>query len=418
MPDAKTIRENAARKALAIDKLIKGPLAESQAWALDNPDPETEKQAQLDEAPSIQSGDVGQRMLTPETRHEAGKDYLKAAATEGATNLALGGAGKAAQAAIAFVPAPKEFARHGISKISAAIPEAAKQKFLAGLDELKANNPFAYDNQVERYQKVFELAEREEARQRLFEQASKATPEDIVLDIISEGHHDRRSGYIDRRTINELYKQRYNNLQHARLQDEIRRLPDDLDDIERRAAVNKLENSERFYWRNSADVPDLGDPNAPNRVYNPEVKEVLAKLVDEGKIAKSTGQNIVPHARGTMSILNPGYWVRGSAESPLGALTRKSELLRQDYLSPENLFNRHLKSIDPKGMTFEGTYKPAKARVLGEDIVQWPLGGGKYGDPAPPGSLSFPEGSPGALSLVDDIPGALSIADDLKRSNK
>jgi hypothetical protein len=105
----KKLREKAATNAVAqdaleADKLIKGPFAESQAWALDNPDPETEKQAQLDEAPSIQSGDVGQRMLTPETRHEANKDYVEAAATEVAANAALGGAGKAAQAVLPFIP--------------------------------------------------------------------------------------------------------------------------------------------------------------------------------------------------------------------------------------------------------------------------------------------------------------------------
>jgi len=414
------MREQAAKNALEADKLIKGPGAEARDWALANPDPALEKQERLAEGPGIHSGDLSQRKhWDPERTHQENKDFLKAAATEVAANAALGGAGKVAQAAIAFVPAPKEFARHGISKISAAIPEAAKKKFLAGLDKLKANNPFAYDNRVEHYQRVVELVEREEARQRLFEQASKATPEDIVLDIISKGHHDRLSGYIDRRTINELYKQRYNNLQHARLQDEIRRLPDDLDKYERRVAVDRLENSKRFRYRGNTEAADLLDDGAPNRVYNPEVKEVLAKLVDEGKIARSTGRNLVPHARGTMSTLNPGYWVRGSAESPLGALTRKSELLQQDYLSPENIFNKHLKSIDPKGklMEYSRQGSPAKARVLDEDIVQWPLGEGKYNDPGPPGALSMPEGSPGALSIVDDIPGALSIVDDLKRSN-
>ena len=424
------MREQAAKNALEADKLIKGPLAEAEEWALANPDPEIEKQAQLDEAPGIHSGDLSQRMSTPEQTHEAKKDFVKAAATEVAANAALGGAGKVAQAAIAFIPAPKEFARHGISKISAAIPEAAKQKFLAALDELKANNPFAYDNQIERYQKVLELVEREEARQRLFEQASKATPEDIVLDIISSLDEGRQNGlhgqlHFTEREINQLYKQRYNNLQHARLQDEIRRLPDDLDKYERRVAVDRLENSKRFSQRGNTKYPDLLDDGAPNRVYNPEVKEVLAKLGREGKIRLFSRPRGTP---GPSVLYSPRTYpgpggIEGihmnATDDTVGALTRKSDLLEKDYWSPENIFNKHLKSIDPKGklMDYSRQGSPAKARVLDEDIVQWPLGGGKYGDPAPPGSLSFPEGSPGALSLVDDIPGALSIVDDLKRGN-
>jgi len=122
MADLTEARDQAAKKALEgsqgktdpnseltvklkeADKLIKGQLAESRAWALDNPDPETEKQAQLDEAPSIHSGDLSQRMSTPEQTHEAKKDFLKAAATEGAANAALGGVGKAAAFSMRRLP--------------------------------------------------------------------------------------------------------------------------------------------------------------------------------------------------------------------------------------------------------------------------------------------------------------------------
>ena len=97
-------RESAARNALEADKLIKGPLAEAEEWALANPDPALEKQAQLDEAPGIRSGDLSQRMSTPEQTHEAKKDFLKAAATEVAANAALGGAGKAAAFGLSRLP--------------------------------------------------------------------------------------------------------------------------------------------------------------------------------------------------------------------------------------------------------------------------------------------------------------------------
>ena len=60
-----------------------------------------------------------------------------------------------------------------------------------------------------------------------------------------------------------------------------------------------------------------------------------------------------------------------------------------------------------------GDRVPVRARVLDEDIVQIPLVGSRYNDPAPPGSLSMPEGSPGALSMPEGSPGALSIVDDI-----
>jgi len=113
----KRMREQAAKNALEADKLIKGPLAEAEEWALANPDPALEKQERLAEAPSIQSGDVGQRMLTPETRHEANKDFVKAAATEVAANAALGGAGKAVQAALPFIPLKPSFVKELITYI-------------------------------------------------------------------------------------------------------------------------------------------------------------------------------------------------------------------------------------------------------------------------------------------------------------
>ena len=114
------MREQAAKNALEADKLIKGPLAEAEEWALANPDPALEKQERLAEAPSIQSGDVGQRMLTPETRHEANKDFVKAAATEVAANAALGGAGKAVQAALPFIPLKPAFVRDLLGHIQEA----------------------------------------------------------------------------------------------------------------------------------------------------------------------------------------------------------------------------------------------------------------------------------------------------------
>ena len=115
----KRMREQAAKDALEADKLIKGPLAEAEEWALANPDPALEKQERLAEAPSIQSGDVGQRMLTPETRHEANKDFVKAAATEVAANAALGGAGKAVQAALPFIPLKPAFVRDLLGHLQA-----------------------------------------------------------------------------------------------------------------------------------------------------------------------------------------------------------------------------------------------------------------------------------------------------------
>jgi hypothetical protein len=87
--EMKKNREDAARRALDI---------RSEAENFD-----FEKAKKLEEAPSILSGDIGQRMLTPETRHEANKDYVEAAATEVAANAALGGVGKAAS----FLPIAK-----------------------------------------------------------------------------------------------------------------------------------------------------------------------------------------------------------------------------------------------------------------------------------------------------------------------
>ena len=93
-------REQAARNALEADKLIKGPLAEAEEWALANPDPALEKQERLAEGPGIHPGDISTRPPTPETRYEANKDFLKAVATEVAADAALGGVGKAT----AFLP--------------------------------------------------------------------------------------------------------------------------------------------------------------------------------------------------------------------------------------------------------------------------------------------------------------------------
>lgn len=72
----KRLREKAATNAMAqdaleADKLVKGPLAASQEWALANPDPEVDKQAELAEGPSISSGDASQRLTTPAAQHEA-----------------------------------------------------------------------------------------------------------------------------------------------------------------------------------------------------------------------------------------------------------------------------------------------------------------------------------------------------------
>lgn len=80
-----------------IEEMLR-PGYEVRDWALENPEP------QLEESPSIHSGDLGQRMLTPETRHEANKDYVKAAATEVAANTALGGAGALAKAGFGWLP--------------------------------------------------------------------------------------------------------------------------------------------------------------------------------------------------------------------------------------------------------------------------------------------------------------------------
>jgi len=74
------------------------PEAEVRDWALENPEP------QLEESPSIHSGDLGQRMLTPETRHEAGKDYLKMVGEEAVAGAALGGVGRVGKAALPFLP--------------------------------------------------------------------------------------------------------------------------------------------------------------------------------------------------------------------------------------------------------------------------------------------------------------------------
>ena len=79
--EMKKNREDAARKALDVRSEVE--------------DFDFEEAEKLEAAPSIRAGDVGKRMLTPETRHEANKNYLKTVATELATEAALGGAGKA-----------------------------------------------------------------------------------------------------------------------------------------------------------------------------------------------------------------------------------------------------------------------------------------------------------------------------------
>jgi hypothetical protein len=89
-------------------KLIKGPLAEAQDWALENPDPALEKQERLAEAPGIHPGDLNRRMLTPKSTHEAKKAFVKAAATEVAADTAIGkaavGLGMVGKAALPFIP--------------------------------------------------------------------------------------------------------------------------------------------------------------------------------------------------------------------------------------------------------------------------------------------------------------------------
>ena len=93
--EMKKRREDAARKALDVRSEVE--------------DFDFEEAEKLEAAPSIRAGDVGKRMLTPETRHEANKDYVEAAALEGVTNLALGGAGTVTKAAIAKTPQFKKW---------------------------------------------------------------------------------------------------------------------------------------------------------------------------------------------------------------------------------------------------------------------------------------------------------------------
>ena len=124
----KKLREKAATNAMAqdaleADKLIKGPLAESQAWALDNPDPHHDN-------PVLHAGDLGQRMLTPENRHEANKDYVKAAATEVAEGAALGGVGKAAS----FLPIAR------LKAVKEALEDAAYDRFASSAQRQARHN--------------------------------------------------------------------------------------------------------------------------------------------------------------------------------------------------------------------------------------------------------------------------------------
>ena len=140
--DAKKLREEAARKALGEPTTFGGgeatgdpvgttweePETVEESEAVESPKPqrlglgarlesigerwpsreEVRSVVEAKEPPSIHSGDLRQRMLTPEARHEANKDYLKAAATEVATNTAIGkaavGAGMVGKAALPFLP--------------------------------------------------------------------------------------------------------------------------------------------------------------------------------------------------------------------------------------------------------------------------------------------------------------------------
>jgi hypothetical protein len=432
MPEAPLRKRDRELTDEEIEEMLR-PGAEVRDWALENPEP------QLEESPSVYSGDLGQRMLTPETRHEAGKDYLKAAATEVAGNAALGGAGKVAQAAIAFIPAPKEFARHGISKISAAIPEAAKQKFLAALDELKANNPFAYDNQIEKYQKVIARAEREEARKKLVEQAKEITTEDILMDVISE----LKTTDPDR--ILPAYQKRYRNLRAAQAQEAIKREggfqhwpgvshhePRRLVDLKRHAE-HPTKHGGPYDLGSSPDLAPSPSPPLPRlkaeRIMSPFALDVrLRELRGKNNILTSNDIGYYPWMHPEIGAVHPG------------SLTRNSEAFQTKYYAPEELFIDHLYSIDPTGRyrdrfvpiaSSSTSTWPLKGKVLGEDIYQIPIAGPnraspvgqgvhkrpgariieRYNDPAPPGSLSMPEGYPGALSMPEGSPGALSIAE-------
>ena len=345
----KRLREKASKNALEADKLVKGPLAASQEWALANPDPEVDKQVELAEGPSISSGEASQRLTTPAAQHEAKKDFVKAAATEVATDLALGGAGKAAQAAITFIPAPKEFARHGISKISAAIPEAAKKKFLAALDRLREVDQPEYVMALDEYNSVADTllkgpGPRPDPR-------SKHDPPRRVSSASQRRRFDKSGLSVDSYVLEpeDVFNQHLRTIDH----------------IGQKSGLYPPKES----WQNRLKHIGLRDPNRVLWEYTiPDAKRsdfspfpTPPSFLDEPRRAKHNGEP---------------YFV-----------------------------------------------SPYRARVLDEDIVQIPLDqGGRrvsaYNDPAPPGSLSFPEGSPGALSLIDDIPGALSVVDDFKGSNQ
>lgn len=112
----KRMREQAARNALEADKLIKGPLAEARDWALANPDPEIEKQAQLAEGPSIMS----QERLLREV---------------GATGMVSAARKAAAQRAFLINASPvgsAEFVYEGGKKIVSGVKEGSPKKVAIG----------------------------------------------------------------------------------------------------------------------------------------------------------------------------------------------------------------------------------------------------------------------------------------------
>ena len=306
----------------------------------------------LEGSPGIHSGDLSQRMSTQQT-HEAKKDFVKAAATEVAANAALGGAGKVAQAAIAFIPAPKEFARHGISKISAAIPEAAKKKFLAALDRLR---------EVDQPEYMFAIEEYNSIANKWHRKPEWAGP-GVVNAYTSSGALHPRSGSL--------------RLLHAEPRQDPSRGFTHYESIEPEKAFNQ-------HLRTIDHIGEKSGLHPPKQAWQDRLHHTASRI-----------QNNIDSFVGEAWPTTPDY-------NPL-----PRHLRRTDYSSFPSRQQQEISGMNP------GDRVPVRARVLDEDIVQIPLVGSRYNDPAPPGSLSMPEGSPGALSMPEGSPGALSIVDDI-----
>ena len=88
--DPEALAQMTARATGTKVPLSERPIGEQVEQELEAAPPEPR------EGPGAYSGELSQRIPTPETQHEAKKGYLRAVATELATEAALGGVGKAA----------------------------------------------------------------------------------------------------------------------------------------------------------------------------------------------------------------------------------------------------------------------------------------------------------------------------------